>query len=73
MAYIYQERNKLECLSLSVTSTLVHYLRARLAAKRERGVPLGEALGLPADIRLRRVWLRVKNTLAYYDPELIVL
>jgi len=56
-------------LRLSVNSTLVYCLQARLLPTRV-GLK-GYAPALPSNIRLGWKWLRVTSTLAYYVAELI--
>jgi hypothetical protein len=63
--------NKLECLQLPFTSTLVKYLWARLEPTRVE--PLiglhsnGRLLALPRNITLGYKKMKVANTLAYCD------
>jgi hypothetical protein len=58
--------NKLECLSLSFTSTLVLYLQAKLEVAKVEPHSNGSLLVLSTNIRLGCKWLAVTNSLAYY-------
>ncbi len=64
-------RNNLECLSQLFTFTLVFYLQARLEPTRMELLTGLQAhsklLALPKNIRLEWKWMKVANTLAYYD------
>jgi hypothetical protein len=64
-------KNKLECLSLPLTSTLVYYLEVWLEPTIVE--PLmghhsnGKRLALPSNMKLDLKWPTVANMLAYYD------
>ncbi len=61
--------DKLECLSLSVTSTSIEYLQEPTGAYLSVA-PYGTPLRLPTNIRLGYKWLSVKNAPAYYSTKL---
>ncbi len=65
-------RNKLECLPVPLTSTLVLYLWARLEPTRvEQSITRlhcnSKLLALPSNFKLRWKWMALANTLAYKD------
>jgi len=66
--------NKLVCSSLSVTSTLIKYLQARLeptqVESRTTSHPLDRLPALAVNIMMF-LWLTMTNTLAFYGMELI--
>ncbi len=60
-------RNKLECLSLTLTFNLAQYLQDRLEPTQEEH--LIELFVLVTSIRLERKWPKATNALAYYEAK----